>query len=100
MTKTPKWNQDKKSVKATQIAFELEQQVARSIHELAAKEGLTPSSQIRKLIGLSFSPPKRPRLTMSLSPEDYEILAKKYNLNPTDTLDIKRRIMEELIDCF
>lgn len=91
-----KWQQDK-TAKATQIAFELEQQAARWVQMKAADEGLTPSSQIRKLIGLSYSPPKRPRLTVSLSPEDYIILGEKYNIDPKDTLDIKRCMMEELL---
>lgn len=96
MSKKTIWDQDKKVVKATQVAFELEQRVARYIHTTAAQEGLTPSSQIRKLIGLSYSPPKRPRLSVSLTPEDYHILAKKYNLTADDTIEIKRRVMEEL----
>ncbi len=98
MANTTPWNKDNKAVKATQIAFELEQKVARQIHAMAAKEGLTTSNQIRKLMGLSYSPPKRPRLTVSLSSEDYAELGKKYKIDPEDTLEIKRKIMEELIE--
>lgn len=97
MLKTTRWNADNVAVKATQVAFELEQKIARAIHERAAREGLTPSSQIRKLVGLPYSPPKRPRLTVSLSSEDYAMLAQKYHINQKDTLEIKRKIMEELI---
>lgn len=97
MPKKATWEKQKKTIKATQIAFELEQKVASHIQQLAVKEGLTSSNQIRKLIGLSYSPPKRPRLTISLSPEDYEALGKKYDTDPSDTLSIKRRIMEELV---
>lgn len=100
MAKTTKWSKDNKAVKATQVAFELEQKVARQIHQMAAREGLTPSSQIRKLVGLSYSPPKRPRLTVSLSPEDYVALGKKYDVDSEDTLEIKRKIMQELIQMF
>lgn len=92
-----KWDKQKKAAKATQIAFDLEQKAALYIRKIAACEGLTPSDQIRKMIGLSFSPPKRPRLTMSLTPEDYAILGKKYNIDPENTLAIRRRIMDELI---
>ncbi|NOH53366.1 hypothetical protein F0266_10515 [Vibrio coralliilyticus] len=97
MADRKKWDQNRKVVKATQVAFEMEQKVARQIHEMAAKEGLTPSSQIRKLVGLSYSPPKRPRLTISLSEEDYQALGDKYRVDPQDRLEIKRRIMEELL---
>jgi hypothetical protein len=100
MDKTTKWNKDNKAVRATQVAFELERDISRHIHEMAAHEGLTPSSQIRKLVGLPYSPPKRPRLTVSLSPEDYTELGKKYKIDSSDTLEIKRKIMEELIQMF
>ncbi|MFC1749025.1 hypothetical protein ACFL2V_09495 [Pseudomonadota bacterium] len=97
MPKKATWKKQEKAIKATQIAFELEQQVAAHIQQMAVKEGLTSSNQIRKLIGLSYSPPKRPRLTVSLSPDDYEMLGKKYKTDPSDTLAIKRKIMEELL---
>ncbi|MDQ7004692.1 MAG: hypothetical protein Q9N67_07170 [Ghiorsea sp.] len=97
MAETDKWKKPTKAAKATQVAFEFEQATARHIHSLAAQSGLTPSSQIRKMIGLSFSPPKRPRLTVSLSVEDYAILGKKYGLDATATLDIRKRIMLELM---
>lgn len=95
-----KWNEQSKVIKATQVAFELEQKIAKQIQEMAASEGLTASSQIRKLVGLPYSPPKRPRLTVSLSKDDYKELGKKYDINPDDSLLIKRKIMQELIDFF
>jgi hypothetical protein len=85
------------TVRATQVAFELEQKVACHIREQAARDGLAPSDQIRKLLGLSYAPPKRPRLTVSLSAADYITLGQKYQLDPSDTLGIKRRMMQELI---
>lgn len=95
--KSGSWGKDTPSIKATQIAFEMEQKIASYIRELAVKEGLTPSDQIRKMIGLTYSPPKRPRLTVTLSEDDYGALGKKFKIDPSETLAIKRRIMEELI---
>ena len=99
MAKKPRkdWSKISETIKATQVAFEMEQKVACHIRELAAREGLAPSDQIRKMIGLSYSPPKRPRLTVSLSEDDYVTLGKKYKLDATDALGIKRRMMEELV---
>lgn len=88
----------KESIKATQVAFELEQRIARHIREIAAREGLTPSDQIRKMIGLSYAPPKRPRLTLSLRESDYKILGQRYNLEASDTLNIRRQLMNDLIN--
>jgi hypothetical protein len=96
MAKIPNWNGKQSAVRATQVAFELEQRIIRSIHEMAAKNGLNPSSQIRKILGLPFTPPVRPRLTVTLNEEDYKILALRYGLEPSDTLRIKQSIMQEL----
>jgi hypothetical protein len=97
MTESAKWNKNRKAVCATQVAFELEKRIAHKIHEMALCNGLTPSNQLRKLIGLAYALPKRPRLTMSLSQEDYSTLGEKYDVNPNDTLEIKRMIMQEII---
>lgn len=94
------WNKQDKLVKATQVAFELEQKIAIDIRTLAAQEGLTPSDQVRKLIGLSFSSPKRPRLSISLTSDDYELLRKKYSLDKANTIEIKKMIVSELIKHF
>jgi hypothetical protein len=100
MSGNARWDKEQKTVKATQVAFALEQQVAQRIQTLAVAEGLTTSSEIRKLLGLSYSPPKRPRLTVSLSAEDYQMLADKYQLDASNTMDIRRRMIAELIERF
>lgn len=97
MPKNTGWDQDKKTVKSVQIAFELEQNIAQKIQIMAAQDGLTPSSQIRKLIGLDYAPPKRPRLTLSLSAQDYDILAEKYHIQADDKIAIKRYILNDLM---
>jgi len=100
MSSNPRWDKEQEAVKATQVAFALEQQVAQRIQTLAVTEGLTTSSEIRKLLGLSYSPPKRPRLTVSLSAEDYQVLAGKYQLDASNTMDIRRHMIAELIERF
>jgi hypothetical protein len=97
MTKKREWKKDN-TAKSVQVAFELEQQIARTIHVLAAQEGLTPSNMIRKMIGLSYSAPKRPRLTLSLTPDDYQQLGEKYSTSPDNSVEIKRQIIQELIE--
>ncbi len=94
----PRWEQERKTIRATQVAFELEQEVTRYIQMLAVRDGLTPSSEIRKLLRLDYAPPKRPRLTVSLSADDYFILAKRYGLDASNKAEIRKRIMAELID--
>ena len=98
MRKGDKWRKPSPAAKATQVAFEFEQATAKHIHTLAAQAGLTPSSQMRKMLGLAYSPPKRPRLTLSLSEEDYVSLSEKYAMDVTQRLEIRKKMMQELMD--
>lgn len=93
-----KWQSSVKAAKATQVAFDMDEKIQMSIRRQALENGLSPSDQIRTILGLTTSKrPKRPRLTVSLSSDDYLLLAEKYNLLPEQQLEIKKKLMEELI---
>ncbi len=96
MSARSRWEKERRVVRATQVAFELERTVTRHIQQLAVRDGLTPSSEIRKLLGLEYAPPKRPRLTVSLSEADYAHLAARYGLAAGEKMEIRRRIVAEL----
>jgi len=88
-----KWESSVKAVKAVQVAFDMDEKIQLAIR----KE--SPSDQIRDILGLPTNKrPKRPRLTVSLAPADYELLAEKYNLLPNQQLDIKKKLMDDLIN--
>ncbi|GIU37035.1 hypothetical protein TUM3794_07110 [Shewanella colwelliana] len=92
------WQQNQKAAKATQVAFDLDEQFQYSIRKAALDSGVSPSDQIRTILGLSVTKrPKRPRLTVSLSQADYEQLAEKYSLSATDQLEIKKRVLDDLV---
>ena len=94
-----KWQSSIKAVKAVQVAFDMDEKIQLAIRLEAIRAGLSPSEQIRDILGLSINKrPKRPRLTVSLAPEDYQVLAVKYNLSPDQQLDIKKKLMDELIE--
>jgi hypothetical protein len=86
----------RQAVRATQVAFEMETRLAARIRVMAAEAGLTPSDQIRKMLGLPFSKPVRPRLTISLAEDDYAALAARYGTEAEDRLGVKKRLIEEL----
>ncbi|NKF49551.1 hypothetical protein G3R49_03010 [Shewanella sp. WXL01] len=93
------WLKNQKAAKATQVAFDLDEKFQYTIRKSALDEGLSPSDQIRTILGLSISKrPKRPRLTVSLSPDDYVLLAQKYDLTPEDQLEIKKRVIDDLVE--
>jgi len=94
-----KWQSSVKAMKAVQVAFDMDEKIQLSIRKQALEAGLSPSDQIRDILGLPINKrPKRPRLTVSLALSDYQLLAKKYDLDAKQQLEIKRRLMEELIE--
>jgi hypothetical protein len=91
------WEKSNKSIRAVQVVFELEQPESQALRIKAIEQGLSPSDYIRDIIGLPRKKPVRPRLSVSLSEEDYMILAKRYNLKPDEKDLIRATIKEELI---
>jgi len=93
-----KWQSSIKAAKATQVAFDMDEKIQLEIRKEALEAGLSPSDKIRDILGLPTNKrPKRPRLTVSLSEDDYQLLAEKYQLSSDQQLEIKRKLMDDLI---
>ncbi|OIN03770.1 hypothetical protein [Oceanisphaera psychrotolerans] len=93
-----KWQSSVRAAKAVQVAFDMDETLQYQIRREALDNGLSPSDQIRHILTLpTADKPKRPRLTVSLSPEDYFYLAERYGLQPEQQLEIKHRVMDELL---
>jgi hypothetical protein len=94
-----KWQSSIKAVKAVQVAFDMDEKIQLAIRKQALEAGISPSEQIRDILGLPTNKrPKRPRLTVSLSAEDYVLLGEKYNLSAEQQLEIKKKLMDDLIN--
>ena len=92
------WQSSVKAMKAVQVAFDMDEKIQLSIRKQALEAGLSPSDKIRDILGLPINKrPKRPRLTVSLAHSDYVILAEKYQLLADEQLEIKKKLMDELI---
>lgn len=93
-----KWQSSVKAMKAVQVAFDMDEKIQLAIRTQALQAGLSPSDQIRDILNLPINKrPKRPRLTVSLAPDDYVLLAQKYGLEPEQQLEIKKKLMDDLI---
>ncbi len=92
------WPEERKAIKATQVAFDISSEAQKQIKQAALDEDRTPSDQMRAILGLPVKKPVRPRLTISLSLRDYELLADEYGLDPDDKLAIKEKAAEALIE--
>ncbi|MFT6925415.1 MAG: hypothetical protein ACJAZP_000995 [Psychromonas sp.] len=92
-----KWQQSANVAKAVQIAFDMDTKLQYSIRRSALDKGISPSEQIRDLLALAtHKKPKRPRLTVSLSDEDYQQLSERYRIPADQQLEIKKAVIEEL----
>ena len=93
-----KWAQEKKAIKATQVAFDVGEKIQYVIRKEALDRDLNPSDRIREILGLKISrKPKRLRLSISLNGADMKFLAQKFNVAEDDKLEIKKRAAETLI---
>lgn len=93
-----KWQREGKSVRAVQIAFDLEEKIQRTIRQEALDQGINPSDRIRQILGLSMiRKPKRLRLSISLSDEDFVELAEQFDIDVNDRVKIKHYAAEQLV---
>ncbi|HIV72346.1 MAG TPA: hypothetical protein H9903_15525 [Candidatus Aquabacterium excrementipullorum] len=96
--KPARWQGSDDAIRAVQVAFDVEQAVMEAVRHAAFSNHLSTSDQIRQLLDLPTSArPQRPRLTVSLSGADYELLSSRYKLPADDRLGIKERVTQELI---
>ena len=100
MAKEPKdlWPEERKALKAIQLAFDISNDAQKQIKREAIEKNRTPSDQLRAILGLPVKKPQRPRLTLSLNTDELRLLAQRYGIDASDTLAIKERAANELID--
>ena len=92
------WQDEKKAIKAVQVAFNISSEAQKNLKLMAVLNDLSPSDQMRHILGLPCKKPIRPRLTISLSVEDYELLARQYDLDVMDKLAIKEQAANKIIE--
>ena len=92
------WKKSDKSIRAIQVAFEFGATTSECIRREANRNGLSTSDQIRKIIQLDIKPSKRPRLTVSLTANDYQKLAQRYQIEVDNRAAIRSAMRNELIE--
>ena len=92
------WRSAQSALRAVQVAFDVSESVLQAIRAAAYENNLSNSDQVRVVLGLPLlRQAKRPRLTVSLSESDYQLLGTRYDLDPGDSLAIKERVGATLI---
>jgi hypothetical protein len=94
-----RWQGSDNALRAVQVAFDVEEAVMEAVRVAAFEANVSTSTQIRDVLGLPVPAerPKRPRLTVTLSGDDYALLAGRYGLPDDDRLGIKEAATRELI---
>lgn len=96
--KPPRWQGADQALRAVQVAFDVEEAVLEAIRVAAFHANVSTSTQIRHVLGLPVAErPKRPRLTVTLSADDYALLADRYGLSADERLAIKEAATRELM---
>ncbi len=99
MVRSSRWSSSDAALRSVQVAFDVEKQVIEAVRYAAFESQLSPSDQIRKILGLPCtSKPVRPRLTVTLSDADYALLAERYDIDVDDKRRIKEVLHQELIN--
>ena len=94
-----RWQGSDNALRAVQVAFDVEEAVMEAVRVAAFEANVSTSTQIRDVLGLPVPAerPKRPRLTVTLSGDDYALLAERYGLPDDDRLAIKEAATRELM---
>jgi len=97
MTGKPDWSKEEKAVQAVQMAFDLSNDIQRAFRVSAALQDMAASDMVRKVLQLPYKKGRaRPRLTITLKDEDFELLARKYGIDPQDRATIRQHVSEDL----
>ena len=87
---------ERRALRKIQVHFELRQSLMREVRVAAAKEGLSSTDYVRRLVGLPYAKIQRPRISLSFSERDLQLLAARYGRPATDPGAIKRGVLQEI----
>lgn len=79
-----------------QLSFDLNDELMAKIKEIAIRDGISPNDVVRRSIGLSVNPPKRPRISLSMTSNELEQVSKNLKLDPENTSELKKSIKNAL----
>ena len=93
-----KWKKEQKAVKAIQVAFDIGEEFQYRLRKEALDLGVNPSDRVRQILGLPTNKRvQRPRLSISLSEVDFELLAEEFGLEKDNKVAIKQKAAAQLI---
>jgi len=95
-SKHKKWEDESAKIRKVQISLDFPDAADILLRTLAAREHKAPSSMIREILGMPSSPPKRARIGVSFNDDELNELGQRYDIDPGDRAEIRRRMTEEV----
>ncbi len=94
-----KWQKEQAALKAIQVAFDVSDELNRRLRREALEHDNTPSDQVREILGLPVKKKRvRPRLSVTLSDQDFDSLARRFKVSPSDRQAIKQLATKILLE--
>ena len=87
---------ERRALGKIQVHFEFELALIQEIRRRAATDNLSYSDYVRKMVGLPYAKIQRPRISLSFSDADLQLLAKRYGRPDADPGALKRFVMDEI----
>lgn len=87
---------ERRVLRKIQVHFELEQSLMRKVRMAAAKQNLSTSDYVRRIVGLPYAKIQRPRISLSFGDRDLELLAERYDRPSADRGALRHRVMDEI----
>ena len=87
---------ERRALRKIQVHFELKQSLMRKVRMAAAKQNLSTSDYVRRIVGLPYAKIQRPRISLSFGDRDLELLAERYDQPAADRNTLRRRVMDEI----
>ena len=79
-----------------QLHFEFQQSLMKKIRTAAAEANLSYSDYVRKIVGLSYPKIQRPRISLSFSSDDLQLLAERFGESEASPQQLKQRVIDEV----
>lgn len=90
-------SKEEPAVQTVQMAFDPSNDIQQAFRVSAALQNMNTSDMVRKVLQLPYQRHRaRPRLTVTLKDEDFNLLAQKYGLDPQNRTAIRQRVSDEL----
>lgn len=79
-----------------QLSFDLNEDLMAKVKAIAIRDGISPNDVVRRAIGLDVTPPKRPRISLTMTMDELDKVSSEMNLDPENSSQLKRVIKEAI----